>query len=90
MALMRKRYQRTDRLKNIFTDATSGGHIVLDVLDNKFLNLRDIPCRQRMKLKSRCVHLGKRCLRNSSSRCRKLSKNASPSIGFTSPLLRSS
>jgi len=39
---MRKRYQRTDRLKNIFTDATSGGHIVLDVLDNKFPNLRDV------------------------------------------------
>lgn len=29
MALMGERLQRTDGLKNIFTDATSGGRIVL-------------------------------------------------------------
>jgi hypothetical protein len=65
MALMRKRYQRTDGVKNIFTDATSGGWIVLR---NVLPNLRDVPCRQRMKFKPRLVHLGERCLSNSSSR----------------------
>ncbi len=41
MALMRKRYQGTDGVKNIFTDATSGGWIVLR---NVSPNLGDVPC----------------------------------------------
>ena len=40
MALMRKRHQRTDSLKNIFTDTTGGGRIVLR---NESPNLSDVP-----------------------------------------------
>jgi hypothetical protein len=36
------------------------------------------------------IHFGKRFFSSSSSRWRKLSKNASPSTGFTRPLLMSS
>jgi hypothetical protein len=40
MALVGKRYQRTDGLEDIFTDATSGGRIIID---DEFPNLRDVP-----------------------------------------------
>jgi hypothetical protein len=88
MALVWERRQPADTVKNFFAHTPRGKRIVLS---DEFPDFGDVLRCARVKLKTPVSrHFVERCLSSSSSRCRKLSKNVSPSMGFTRPLLMSS
>jgi hypothetical protein len=88
VALIRKRYKLADCAQYFFADAV-GSHWTFP--RDEFPYFGDVMRRARVEVKTLpSIHFGERCLSSSSSRCRKLSKKASPSIGFTLPLLMSS
>src|ERR1700693_4539630 len=88
VSLVRKRYQLLNGVQDVFTHAPGGQRIILK---DKFPNVSDVLCRARVKSKTLLgIHFEERFFSSSSSRWRKLSKNASPSTGFTRPLLMSS
>src|ERR1022692_2436391 len=85
--LVGKWHQSTDGGQNLFAYSHGSERIVLgDVLPNT----GNVLCCFRVKPKASIdIHWGA-CLSRSSSRRRRDSKNSSPSMGFTLPLLRSS
>ena len=88
VALVGKRCEGTNGVEYLHADAPRCQDTVLR---DEFPDFRDVLGRARMEIEARLeVHLGDRGLSSSSSRSRKLSKKASPSMGFTRPLLMSS
>src|ERR1017187_5078264 len=88
VALMGKEYETTYGGQDLFAHSPGRERLVFgDVLPN----VGDVLCRFRMKTKALVeAHRGVRCLSSASSRRRRDSKNSSPSMGFTPPLLMSS
>ena len=88
VALMGKEYETAYGGQDLFAHSPGSERIVFgDVLPN----VGDVLCRFRMKTKALVeAHRGVRCLSSASSRRRRDSKNSSPSMGFTLPLLMSS
>lgn len=88
MALIWERHEPADTVKNFFAYTPRGKRIILS---DEFPDFGNVLRGARVKLKTPVAgHFLERCFSSSSSRCRKLSKKASPSIGFTRPLLMSS
>ena len=83
-----KRHEITDRIQNFPAYTFSRKRTILG---NKFPDLRNVLSSARVNFEPLVsLHLGKFFLSRSSSRWRKPSKNASPSMGFTRPLFMSS
>src|SRR5258708_13313454 len=88
MALIGERHEPADTVKNFFAHTPGGKRIVLS---NEFPDFGDVLRCTRVELKTPVSgHFVERCLSSSSSRWRKSSKKASPSMGFTRQLLTSS
>src|ERR1035437_6064469 len=86
--LMGKTYQTTDGGQDSFAYSPGSERVVFG---DVFPNAGDVLSRFRVKTKAWIgAHCGARCLSSSSSRRRRDSKNSSPSMGFTLPLLMSS
>ena len=87
MPLVGKGHKIPDGAQNFFANSPGCKHIPFC---NEIPNVLEVLRRFRVKLKALwSIHCGER-FSNSSSRLRRLSKNASPSIGLTLPLLTSS
>lgn len=85
MALTRKWHESANAIKQVLSNTPSGLRaIACDISPN----FRDVFGREGMKVES--LRHGYGFFNKSSSRWRRLSKNASPSTGFTLPLFRSS
>src|SRR3989442_15832116 len=84
---MREGHEVPDRLQDVFSNPSCSCWVVTcDV----FPDFHDVSSGFGVEIESaRGGHRGRRFSR-SSSRCRNVSKNLSPSTGFTPPLLRSS
>ena len=87
MSLMGERNEGANRVENCLP-YTSG--CMRAIRRDVFRNLGDILRRERVKGKAKGLTYFCPALSRSSSRRRSLSKKASPSMGFTLPLLRSS
>jgi hypothetical protein len=85
VALMRKSHQSTDSFKHFLAKTPSPLRTILRDERPYFCNVLG-----RKGVKVKTPRHGYSFLRTSSSFWRRLSKNASPSMGFTLPLLRSS
>ncbi len=88
MSSMWRPHQSADSRQNLFPDAARGKRIVFGDI---FPNVDNVVFSQRVEFEPGWLaHLGKCCLSSSSSRFRRESKNASPSLSLTLPLLISS
>jgi hypothetical protein len=88
VSLVRKRHQLANGVQNVFTYTPSARGLSSTI--NSQMSVMSCGC-ARVKSKTLLgIHFGERFFSSSSSRWRKLSKNASPSTGFTRPLLMSS
>src|SRR6185437_13956632 len=81
---VRKGHHTPNPSQNLRSDATSGARVIFrDVLPD-FGNI--LRCKRMKRKPAPCDHDTERRFSNSSSRLRRLSKNSSPSMGFTRPL----
>lgn len=84
--LIRKRHKFSDAFQKAFAHPPCR---LWAVARDVFPNFRDLLRRFGMENKTWLADHGVRDFRSFSSRCRRLSKNASPSMGLTVPLFRS-